>query len=106
MRDETEILGLVSGLRRETLHLWIERGWLAPARGGEGYRFREIDLARLRLIHEFSTELALDDEALDVVLPLLDQLHGLRRELQRLAGAVDAQPEEVRARILTHLDEG
>ncbi|WP_193181788.1 chaperone modulator CbpM [Nisaea sediminum] len=106
MREETEILDLFSGLRRETLHLWIERGWLAPARAGGGYRFREIDVARLRLIFEFSTELAMDDEALDVVLPLLDQLHGLRRELQRLAGAVNAQPEEVRARIMAHLDEG
>lgn len=105
MREETEILGLFSGLRRETLHVWIERGWLAPARGGEGYVFREIDVARLRLIVEFRTDLALDDDALDVVLPLLDQVHGLRRELNRLADAVNAQPQDVRARITAHLSE-
>ena len=53
MREEAEILGLFSDLRRETLHVWIERGWLAPARGGGGYIFQEIDVARLRLIVEF-----------------------------------------------------
>ena len=53
MREEAEILGLFSGLHRETLHVWIERGWLAPVRGGDGYIFQEIDVARLRLIVEF-----------------------------------------------------
>jgi len=105
MREEAEILSQFSGLRRETLYLWIERGWLAPVRDGDGYRFQEIDVARLRLIFEFRTELELDDEALDVVLPLLDQVHGLRRELHRLADAVNAQPEEVRARIMERLEE-
>ena len=105
MREESEILGLFSGLRRETLHVWIERGWLAPSRGGDGYIFQEIDVARLRLIVEFRTDLALDDEALDVVLPLLDQVHGLRRELHRLADAVKAQPQDVQARISAHLEE-
>lgn len=105
MREEVEILGLFSELRRETLHVWIERGWLAPVCGCDGYVFREIDVARLRLIVEFRTELALDDDAMDVVLPLLDQVHGLRRELNRLAEAVNAQPHDVQARISAHLEE-
>lgn len=103
MRDEDEILGTFTELRRETLHVWIERGWITPARGRSGYRFQEIDVARLRLILEFRTDLELEEEALDVILPLLDQVHGLRRELHRLADAVNAQPQNVRARISAHL---
>jgi chaperone modulatory protein CbpM len=99
MRDEEEILGTFSDLRRETLHVWIERGWVTPERRGERYRFQEIDVARIRLIREFRTELELDEDALDVILPLLDQVHGLRRELHRLADAVNAQPAEIRSRI-------
>ena len=103
MRDEEEILGTFSDLRRETLHVWIERGWLAPKRARGGYQFQEIDVARIRLIREFRSELELDEEALDVILPLLDQVHGLRRELHRLADAVNAQPADIRERIAARL---
>lgn len=103
MRDEAEILQSFSRLHRETLHMWIDRGWLAPSGSRNGYRFREIDVARLQLIHEFHYELELDVDSMDVILPLLDQVHGLRRQLRRLAGAVNAQPEDVRERIATAL---
>ena len=99
MMEEEEILGHFVGLRRETLHVWVERGWVMPERDRGGYRFREIDVARVGLIYEFSTELELDEDAMDVILPLLDQLHGLRHQLRCLAGAVSAQPEDVRRRI-------
>lgn len=106
MRDEMEILQDFSNLRRETLHLWIDRGWLAPQGNRSGYEFQEIDVARIRLIHEFHYELELDEDAMDVVLPLLDQVHGLRRQLRRLADAVNAQPEDVRNRIAATLNNG
>ncbi len=96
MMEENEILGRYTGLRRETLHVWVERGWVMPKRDRGGYRFREIDVARVGLIYEFSTELELDEDAMDVILPLLDQVHGLRHQLRCLAGAVSAQPEDVR----------
>lgn len=100
MMGEKEILGHFMGLRRETLHVWVERGWVMPERSDRGgYRFHEIDIARVGLIYEFSTELELDEDAMDVILPLLDQVHGLRHQLRRLANAVSAQPEDVRRRI-------
>ena len=105
MRDEEEILGTFPDLHRETLLVWIHRGWIAPQRSSTGYRFQEIDVARIRLILEFRTELEIDEEALDVILPLLDQVHGLRRELRRLANAVNAQPDDIREHIVAKLTE-
>jgi chaperone modulatory protein CbpM len=105
MLSEQEVLRHFAGLRVETLHVWIERGWLTPGRDRGGYSFREIDVARVRLIREFSSELDIGDDAMDVILPLLDQLHGLRRQLHRLADAVNAQPEEVRHRVAALLAE-
>ena len=99
MIGESEILGRYTGLRRETLHVWVERGWVMPERDRGGYRFREIDVARVGLIYEFSTELELDEDAMGVILPLLDQVHGLRHQLRCLASAVSAQPEDVRQSI-------
>lgn len=99
MMGENDILSHYIGLQRETLHIWIEQGWVIPKRGDSGYWFREIDVARVGLIYEFSTELELDDDAMAVILPLLDQVHGLRHQLRSLANAVSAQPEDVRQRI-------
>jgi len=100
MMGEEEIINCHVGLRRETLHVWVERGWVMPEHSDRlGYRFREIDVARVGLIYEFMTELELDEGAMEVVLPLLDQVHGLRRQLWRLADAVSEQPNEVRNRI-------
>lgn len=103
MLSEQEFLATVAGLGRDTLYVWIERGWLSPVRGGGGWRFCEIDVARVRLIRELNEDLDIAADALDVVLPLLDQVHGLRRELRRLADAVDTQPPEIRNRILDSL---
>lgn len=105
MRNEAEILQDFSLLQRETLHMWIDRGWIAPQGSRSAYRFQEIDVARIRLIHEFHYEFELDEEAMDVILPLLDQVHGLRRELRRLARAVNAQPEDIRNRIAASMEE-
>ena len=99
MRNEADILRAFSRLHRETLQLWIDRGWLAPRKDNSGYRFEEVDVARIRLIHEFRYELDIDEDAMDVVLSLLDQVHGLRHELRRIGNAVNAQPEDVRKRI-------
>ncbi len=103
MMGEKDILDRYMGLQREMLHVWIEHGWVIPERDRNGYRFREIDVARVGLIYEFSTELGLDDDAMGVILPLLDQVYGLRHQLRCLADAVSAQPEDVRERIVQAL---
>jgi chaperone modulatory protein CbpM len=66
---------------------------------GDTWLFHEVDVARVELIREIRQEFALDDEAVPVVLGLLDQVYGLRRQLRRLCDALAAQPEEVRKEI-------
>jgi chaperone modulatory protein CbpM len=94
----------VGGLEPGEVEQWIGNAWL-QAEGAPGdYRFREIDVARVRLIHELRHDLGVDDEALPVVLSLLDQLYAARRQMHRLRRAVEqAAPEEVRAAILSAL---
>lgn len=96
MMEKKEFLSRYTDLQRETLHVWIERGWAMPERDRVGYCFHEIDVARVGLIYEFSTDLELDEDASGIVLPLLDQVHGLRHQLRCLADAVNTQPQDVR----------
>ena len=94
-----ELLDRLVGLDRRELARWVENRWVLPERNGETWLFHEVDVARVELILEIRHEFAIDDEALPMVLGLLDQVYGLRRQLRRLCDALAAQPPEVQARI-------
>ena len=66
------------------LDRWIENDWVRPDGPAGAYVFGEIDVARVRLIHELTDRLKVDEAALPVVLLLLDQLYDLRRRLRLL----------------------
>ena len=99
------LLGQFSGLDRIELLRWVENRWVLPERQGGSWMFGELDVARVELILEIRRGWALDDEAMPLVLGLLDQIYELRRQLRRLCDAVAAQPAEIRdavKRTLAH----
>jgi chaperone modulatory protein CbpM len=73
-----------AGLQMQTLELWLEQGWLIPDQSSAGMNFSDTDAARARLIRDLKTDFGVNDEGVDVILYLLDQLHGLRRALDQL----------------------
>ena len=87
------------GVSVAELRVWRRSGWVAPAEGDAGPVYDEVDMARVRLVCGLRDDLGLDEEAIPVVLSLMDQLYGVRRELRALARAVDQQEVEVAARI-------
>jgi chaperone modulatory protein CbpM len=97
------LVGQFSGLDRIELLRWVDNRWVLPERQGGSWVFREVDVARVELILEIRREWALDDEAMPVVLGLLDQVYELRRQLGRLCDAVAAQPAEIRDAIESSL---
>lgn len=73
-----------SGVQVQTLEFWLEQEWLIPEQTAGGMSFSEKDVARARLIQDLKTDLGVNDEGIDVVLHLVDQLHGMRRALAQL----------------------
>ena len=73
-----------SGLKVKVLELWIEQEWLLPERTPSGLSFSEIDVARARLIGELQSGIGANEAGIDVILHLMDQLHGMRRALAEL----------------------
>jgi chaperone modulatory protein CbpM len=98
-----QVIAAVGRIDRRDLDLWIERRWVRPHHGPGGYDFTEIDVARINLICEMRDDMAIDDEAMPVVLGLLDQIYGLRCRLRHLVDAVGAQPEDVRRAVAAEL---
>jgi chaperone modulatory protein CbpM len=90
-------------IERIELESWIEREWVLPAREDNGYIFSETDLARVELICDLTHDLALSEDAMGVVLPLLDQVYALRASLRRVADAIGALPEPTRAQLRAEL---
>ncbi len=79
---------------------------MRPEKGAQGHVYRRIDIARLELLCDLSDDLDLDETALTVVLSLIDQLHGARQDLARVAQAIERLPEDHRAQLLTALKGG
>ncbi len=97
---------MVEGIEPRELERWIDKRWVLPESRSEGYVFREIDVARVRLIVELRHDLAIGEEAMPVLLNLLDQLYAMRRRMKALADALDALPEETRLALRASFDDG
>jgi chaperone modulatory protein CbpM len=97
----------VAGLDRGEVESWIAQDLIRPAQGDGDWLFRDIDVARLQLIQELRHDLRLEEDALPVVLRLMDQLYDARRRLRRLRDAVErgAAPD-ARDAVLRVLLEG
>ena len=100
MMSERELIESIERLESEALQRWIDLGWILPQNDSDSFRFDDADVARVRLICELHYELWIDEDSMSVVLSLMDQLYAVRRSLRTLSIAVEAQPEEVRARIV------
>lgn len=92
------------GLRRQDLERWIACEWVRPDGVAGHYLFRAVDVARVRLIRDLRDEMQVNEEALPVVLSLLDQLYDLRRRMRELGDAVGRTvPGELRQNIADDL---
>lgn len=79
----------------------VSAGWIAPA----APRYSEADLARVRLVRDLREAMGVNDEGVSVALDLVDQIHGMRRAMRRVAAAVHHLPGPAREEILAALRE-
>lgn len=77
-----------AGLEPQTLDVWIEQRWLMPEATPSGPAFSERDMARARFILDLRGTFGVNDEGIDVILHLVDQMHGMRYALARLRDAM------------------
>ena len=92
-----------TGVAVEQVTVWVERRWVRPVRSGEELSFDDADLARLRMIVDFHRDLEIDDEAMPVVLDLIDQLHAARVQLRRTLQAIAELPEAAQSAVMKRI---
>ena len=71
-----------SGIEDSVIRYYVKMEWIVPADPSTP-GFDEEDIARARLIRELQADFGVNDEAVPVILHLLDQLHSLRSLIKR-----------------------
>ena len=70
----------------DMLRSWAAAGWISIEESEVGTPLSEADEARCNLICDLKQDIGINDEGIDVILNLLDQIHGLRRALRETIG--------------------
>jgi chaperone modulatory protein CbpM len=94
---------LAARLDATAVETWVEAGWLVPHRDEEAADFSDADVARARLIRDLQHDMGVNEEAIPIILDLIDQVHGLRTMLREVATAVCTQPDDMRQRIVAEI---
>jgi chaperone modulatory protein CbpM len=71
-------------VERRSLDAWIAAGWLVPPQTEPDLAFSDVDLARAQLIRDLREDFGVNDEGVEVILHLLDQMHGMRQGMREL----------------------
>jgi chaperone modulatory protein CbpM len=74
---------LAAGLDPDRVERFILFTWVRPADPDQPH-LDDCDLARCRLIEELQSDFGVNDAAVPVILDLLDQLHELRRGVNKI----------------------
>jgi chaperone modulatory protein CbpM len=107
----TAVVALFADLPEAELTNWVARGWVRPDQAGSdqgalAWEFHEIDVARVRLIHDLHRAMEIGEETMPLVLSLVDQVYTLRGTLRDLVSALEDQPDDVRKAMLAALRRG
>ncbi len=97
--SEDEAISAVTRLTRTQLMSFVETEIIIPIHTDNGLSFRRVDLVRMELLCELSENFNIEDDALGIVISLIDQLHDVRGELRSLLEVINAEPTKVRERI-------
>jgi len=73
-----------TSLNPDDLRRWIAEGHVRTDRAADDLVFTEIDVERVRLILELRDPMQVNEEALPIVLSLLDQIYELHRRMRAL----------------------
>ncbi|SDE64379.1 chaperone modulatory protein CbpM [Paracoccus isoporae] len=94
-----ELIAAIEDLTRPRLTHYVEMRMVSPVISDHGETYREVDRARVQLLCSLTEDYGLRDDALHMVMTVLDEMHGMRGEMQALMAALAEEPDETRERV-------
>lgn len=92
MYADADLITLCRSLTSTRLERWLDEGWIVPHAPSSEKAFNDLDRSRADLICYLVDDLDIQENAVPVILSLLDQVYGLRGELRTLADAISNLP--------------
>ncbi len=97
--SEEQVVASVTRLTRRQLVSFVKARIVTPLQTKNGIAYRQVDIARIELLCELSEDFELNEDALAVIISLIDQLHDARAELRAVLGVLENQPQELRHNV-------
>ena len=100
-----QLIKRVASLTAERLSHFESLRILTPVMTPDGPRYRSLDVRRVTLLCELTDDFEVNEDALVIIMSLLDQLHGAHSRLEQMARAIDEEPSEIKLRLSQRLRE-
>lgn len=101
--DPEQVINQIAALTAERLNRFERLQIVAPIITPDGPRYRSLDLRRVTLLCELTDDFEVNEDALVIIMSLLDQLHGAQSKLEQVVQAIDQEPSEIKVRLSQRL---
>lgn len=98
-----DVIARIPPLTVERLHQFEHLRIVTPVMTGDGPRYRSLDVRRITLLCELTDDFEVNEDALVIIMSLLDQLHGAHGRLDRIVEAIGNEPTEIKLRLAQRL---
>lgn len=100
-----QVIEQVASLTAERLRYFERLRIVTPVSTPQGLRYQTIDVRRITLLCELTDDFEVNEDALVIIMSLLDQLHSAHNKLDQVMQAVIAEPSETKMRLSQRLHE-
>ena len=100
-----QVIESVNTLTAERLSHFEHLRIVTPVNTSEGPRYDTLDVRRIKLLCELTDDFEVNEDALIIIMSLLDQLHGAHWRLEQVVRAIGAEPSETKLRLSQRLHE-
>jgi chaperone modulatory protein CbpM len=94
-----QVIESITSLTAERLSYFEHLRIVTPVSTPEGLRYHTLDVRRITLLCELTDDFEVNEDALVIIMSLLDQLHGANTKLEQVVQAIGAEPSETKLRL-------
>ena len=98
-----QVIEIIDALTAERLTHFERLRIVSPVNTCEGPRYHALDVRRITLLCELTDDFEVNEDALVIIVSLLDQLHGAHSRLDQMVRAIKDEPAEIKLRLSQRL---
>lgn len=98
-----QVIATIASLTPERLSHFEHLRIITPVTTPDGPRYQTLDVKRITLLCELTDDFEVNEDALVIIMSLLDQLHGAHSRLDNVVRAIGDEPSEVKLRLSQRL---